>query len=83
MINFRIMLDLSSVYRDIKHLKLKKYDSPFPTVFISAHDPDDACYLAISQLLKIILDQDSSIMMRIVCRRIKKHVKIDKIYILS
>lgn len=77
------MLDMSSVYPDIKHLKLKKYDSPFPTVFVSANDPDDACHLVIAQLLKIILDQDSSVIMRIVCRRIKKYVKIDKIYSLA
>jgi hypothetical protein len=77
------MLDISSIYRDICHLNLKVYNSPFPTLFISAQDPDEACHLAISQLLKIILDQDPSIMMRIVCRRIKKYAKIDKIYILS
>lgn len=77
------MLDISNIYTDIKHLKLKKYDSPFPTIFVSAHDPDDACNLVINQLIKIIMDQDPSIKMRIVCKRLRRLCKIDKIYILN
>lgn len=83
MINFRIMLDISSIYNRIKHLKLKSYASPFPTIFVTANDPDDACAVCINQLIKIIMDQDSSIEMRILCRKIKHQCKIDKIYILN
>lgn len=83
MINFRIMLDISSIYNDIKHLKLKSYSSPFPTVFVTADDPDDACLLCINQLIKIIIDQDPSIKMRILCKKLKQKCKIDKIYILN
>jgi hypothetical protein len=77
------MLDISNIYRDIKHLKLKNYNCPFPTVFVSANDPDDACVIVINDLLDIILEQDESIKMRIVCRKIRKKSKIDKIYILN
>lgn len=83
MINFRIMLDISNVYPDIRHLKLNKYNSPFPTIFISAEDPDDACVIAINNLVHMLLKQDSSINMRIICRRIRRECKIDKIYILN
>lgn len=83
MINFRIMLDISNVYKDISHLKLKNYSSPFPTIFVSANDPDEACNLAILQLIDLIIRQDSSIKMRLICRRIRKYSKIDKIYILN
>jgi hypothetical protein len=77
------MLDLSSIYKEIQYLKLQKYNSPFPTIFLSAKDPDDACYLAIKNLIQIILKQDSTVQMRILCRRLKRISKIDKIYILS
>jgi hypothetical protein len=77
------MLDISNVYRNIKHLNLKKYDSPFPTIFISAKDPDDACNLVINQLITIILDQEPTIRMRLICKKIRRECKIDKIYILN
>lgn len=83
MINFRIMLDISNIYRDIRHLNLKKYDSPFPTIFISAKDPDDACVSVMNNLIKIIMDQEPSIKMRIICKKLRRICKIDKIYILN
>jgi hypothetical protein len=76
------MLDISSIYSKIKHLYLKTYNSPFPTIFISADDPDEACRLVFDQLIKLIIDQDPSITSRILCRRIKSECRIDKIYIL-
>lgn len=83
MINFRIMLDISNVYQSIKHLNLKKYNSPFPTIFISANDPDDACNLVINNLIILIMKQEPSIQMRMICKRIRRECKIDKIYILN
>lgn len=83
MINFRIMLDISNVYKEIKHLNLKKYNSPFPTIFLTATDPDDACVLVFDLLIKIIIDQDPSIKMRIICRKLKQLSKIDKLEILN
>jgi hypothetical protein len=78
--NYRIMLDISSIFGYIKHLNLRSYNSPFPTIFISAIDPDDACCVALEQLIKIIIDQDSTLNTRILCRRIKRICRIDKIY---
>jgi hypothetical protein len=77
------MLDISKIYRDINHLKLYKYNSPFPTIFLSATDPDDACNLAINNLIKIIIEQNNSIEIRIICRKIKRFCKIDKLYQLN
>lgn len=76
------MLDISNVFNRIKHLSLRSYNAPFPTVFISATDPDEACRLALDELITIILHQDPSIKMRIICREIKRRCRIDKIYIL-
>ncbi len=83
MINFRIMLDISNIYSQIKHLNLQKYNSPFPTIFLSAKDPDDACYLAMYNLIAIIMKQDSTLSMRIICRLLRRTSKIDKVYILN
>lgn len=83
MINFRITLDISNIYGEIKHLNLKKYNSPFPTVFITATDPDDACAVVFNTLIKIIMDQDPSIKMRIICKKLKRICKIDKMHILN
>lgn len=77
------MLDISNIYRHIRHLKLKKYNSPFPTIFVSAQDPDDACFTVINDLINILLNQDSSIEMRIICKKLRRSCKIDKIYILN
>jgi len=74
------MLDISSIYPFIKHFKLRSYNSPFPTIFISAYDPDDACKTTIDQLTKIIIDQDPSIKTRILCRQMRLESRIDKIY---
>lgn len=80
--NYRLMVDISGVFNKIRHLILRSYNSPFPTLFISANDPDEACRLVFDQLIKIIIDQDPSIDMRILCRKIKRESRIDKIYIL-
>jgi hypothetical protein len=78
--NYRVMLDISNIYVHIRHLNLKGYNSPFPTVFITATDPDMVCVDVINGLIKILLDQDPSINMRIICRKIRKQSRIDKIY---
>lgn len=78
--NYRVMLDISNIYPLIRHLMLRNYNSPFPTIFITATDPDMVCLDAINGLIKILLDQDSSIKMRIICRRLRREARIDKIY---
>jgi hypothetical protein len=77
------MLDICSTYSSIAHLNIKPYDAPFVTIFISAKDPDEACTKVIQDLIYKIMKIDSSISMRIICQRIKKQAKIDKIYILN
>lgn len=78
------MLDICNIYPLIRHLNLKSgYNCPFPTIFISAKDPDEACVDVINNLIKIILDQDSSIAMRIICRKIRRESRIDRVLSLA
>lgn len=74
------MLDISNVFSRIKHLFLKAYNSPFPTIFVNAQNPDEACFEVLNDLIKIIMKQNPSIEMRIVCREIRRKSRIDKIY---
>ena len=54
-------MDLSLVLARLKKFKLYEYNSPYPTIFVTAKNPDHACYLAIFQLVEIILKQDNSL----------------------
>jgi hypothetical protein len=74
------MIDISNVFSKIRHLFLKSYNSPFPTIFITSSDPDEACFEVFNNLIKIIMNQNSSIDMRIACRQIRLKSRIDKIY---
>lgn len=76
------MLDISNVFSKIRHLFLKSYNSPFPTIFVTASDPDEACFEALNGLINIIMNQNTSVEMRIVCRQIRRKSRIDKIYLL-
>lgn len=80
--NYRIMLDISNVFSRIRHLLLRSYNSPFPTIFITASDPDEACFEALNNLIKTIMKQNQSIEMRIICREIRRESRIDRIYLL-
>lgn len=74
------MIDISNVFSKIRHLFLKSYNSPFPTIFITSTDPDEACFEVFNDLIKIIMNQNPSIEMRIICREIRKKSRIDRIY---
>ena len=74
------MIDISNVFSKIRHLFLKSYNSPFPTIFITSSDPDEACFEVFNDLIKINMNQNSSIEMRIACRQIRFKSRIDKIY---
>ena len=78
--NYKISLDISNVYPQIKHLHLKGYNSPFPTIFICSSNPDEACGDVIKNLIKLLLDQDSTITMRLICRKLHREFRIIKIY---
>ena len=57
---YKVELDLSLVMGRLKKYSLQQYNSTYPTVFVEANNPDDACHLAYYQLAEIILKQDLS-----------------------
>mgnify|MGYP001453379501 FL=1 len=53
-------MDLSLVMSRLKRFNLGEYSNTYPTIFIEARDPDEACHLATYKLVEIILKQDHS-----------------------
>lgn len=53
-------MDLSLVMSRLKRFRLAEYSDPFPTIFVDARDPDEACHLAYYRLVEILLKQDAS-----------------------
>jgi len=80
--NYKIYIDLFDVYKDLIRFDLYEFRNPFALVFIEASDPDDACNTVILRIMRMIMRQDSSLETRIVCRKIRKYIRIDKIYAL-
>lgn len=77
--NFKVSIDLSDFQTDLKKFTLKEFSLPFCIIFIEENNPDDACYELLTRLIKLILSQDKSIESRIMCRKIRKYIRIDKI----
>jgi len=75
---YKIHLDLSLVISRLKAFKLREYNSAFPIVFVEAKSPDDACFKVVYNLLKMILDQDDSVEARLLCRNIRKDIRVLK-----
>jgi len=48
-------------------------------IFIEADDPDGACYFAISRIMNEVLDSGKTIKNRILCRKIKRKIRIERI----
>lgn len=77
--NFKLTIDLSNFHPELRRFMLKEYNVPFTLIFIEADDPDGACNTTLNRLMKLLLDQDPSIETRILCQRIKREMRIDKI----
>jgi hypothetical protein len=77
--NFKVSIDLSDLQTDLKRFVLREFSLPFSIIFIEEDNPDDACYALLTRLMKLILSQDHSIETRIICRKIRQKLRIDKI----
>lgn len=76
------MLDLSDLQVYFSELSLLEYNIPFKLIFLEAKDPDDACYEIIHKIMISIIKKDNTINGRIICRKVRKYLRIDKIYAL-
>mgnify|MGYP001192582842 CR=1 FL=1 len=77
--NFRVSIDLCDIYRDLTEFNLRDYNLPFCLVFIEAENPDDACLIVQERIMREIIKEKDSIEGRIMCEKIKKCMRIDRI----
>ena len=77
--NYKISIDLADLYIQIKELDLKDYNQPFMLKFIEAENPDDACYVVLHRIIQEILETETSIKSRILCRKIRRFLRIERI----
>jgi len=79
--NYRVTTDLSDVYKELipYSIHLIGYTLPFSLIFIEANDYDDACFAVVDRIIKQILSKSKSIKSRILCRKVKRLIRIDKV----
>lgn len=78
---YKVDMDLSLVMARLKKFNLKEYSGQFPTIFVEAKDPDEACYLAYFQLVEILLKQDDSKETSLLTKDILHDILIRKVYV--
>ena len=67
------------IYR-LKKFELRQFNSPFPTVFIEAKDPDEACYKCFCMFTENILKQKECKETAELIKNILPDFKITKVY---
>tara|TARA_B100001778_G_C18244798_1_gene475065 strand:- start:326 stop:574 length:249 start_codon:yes stop_codon:yes gene_type:complete len=77
--NYRISLDLSDLQHDLAPLELTEYRLPFCMYFIEASDADEACYEILLRIMNKVLENGRTIKNRVICRKIRRYMRIDKI----
>jgi len=80
---FKVYMDLSLVMSRLIKFKLREYSSNFPTIFVEARDPDEACHLAYYKLVEILLKQDDSPQTSALAKEILFDITIRKIQVPS
>jgi hypothetical protein len=76
---YKVYMDLSLVMPRLKGFDLGEYSSNFPTIFVEARDPDEACHLSYYKLVEIMLKQDGSPATSALAKEILLYIAIRKI----
>jgi len=77
--NFKIHLDLIDLLYHIKALDLTEFNQCFMIYFVEADNPDCALYTLLYRIKYLIMDSSEDIEYRIVCRKLKSLIRIDRI----
>jgi hypothetical protein len=79
MLIYKVYLDMTLVINNLQPYKLGKYNATFPIVFIEARNPDEACFKAAYNLIKILLEQEDTVETRLVCRKVRRYLRVMKV----
>lgn len=77
--NYKLSIDLIDLQLDLLPYDLREYRLPFCLYFIEAENPDDACSIMMQRVMLAIMKIKPTIETRIICRKIRRYMRIDKI----
>lgn len=77
--NYKVHIDLLDALELIRDFNLSDYNAGFCTLFIEAQDPDDACNVVLKRIKTEILKHHYSLENRVLCRKLNKLIRIEKI----
>ena len=60
-------------------LDLRECRNPFEVMFLEADNPDEACATAIHRIISAIMQESDSLTNRILCEKLKRTIRIDRI----
>ena len=72
-------LDLSDLQKDLSKYDLREYRLPFSLYILEADNPDEACHEILRRIMNSVIKQKKSIESRILCRKIRRYMRLDKI----
>ena len=77
--NYRMTIDLLDLYMDLARYDLREYRLPFSLYILEADNPDDACSILLRRIMNAIMQKDPSMETRILCRKLRRFMRIDRI----
>ena len=79
MANYRLSVDLVDLYPLLLGYDLRDYRLPFSLYILEADNADDACHEMMIRIMRALLKRDNSIETRVICRKIRRCMRIDKV----
>jgi hypothetical protein len=76
------MIDLADVFIELEKYSLREYRQPFSLYILEAENPDAACHEIMHRIMNAILKESNTIESRIMCRKIRKHLRVDRVEVL-
>jgi len=77
--NYRISIDLSDLYLELEPYCLREYGQPFSLYILEGDNPDDVCSSLMNRIQNELLKKDKTIKTRILCRKVRRLLRIDRI----
>lgn len=77
--NYRMSIDLLDLYLELDRYDLREYRLPFSLYIIEADNPDDACSILLNRIMLAIMRKEPSIETRILCRKIRRYMRVDRV----
>ena len=77
--NYRMSIDLLDLYQELSYYDLREYRLPFSLYILEADNPDEACSVLLLRVMKALMKKDNSIKTRILCRKLRRFMRIDRV----